>query len=383
MKKTLQLVKIYIGDQKKPYFIRMMVNFFLVMILVFAIGEFMSSREERKLISQIDAHKLMRVDCLIDNEGQVLEYMAGFKKKIQPVAKLIEPYIDSIYTKELFLGDRIVLDIKSKDYIQSIQLKTLKGEWFSDTWNKRKVFQAIIPKSLSRKYKLGNQYELAIDSLSNSIGSLKVEIIGVLENDLFYINKNQDYLITNRAYMLISDLGQDIEPKYIESNNVYSFLIQLGKNTSYENFYERLKDDKSVINITEIEGELLYWINIRKPDIVLPTVLSITVLTLLTIFNMSKNYLDFLSQYNKNLLLIRMGSRNQDFIKIFTALSLFTVFPSLLLGYIVSVIGDRIQLFENLAQYLGYVGLILVVIYFISYTFAFLKIKTLTNLNVA
>lgn len=304
MKKILQLVKLYVGDQKKPYFLQMIINFFLIMTLAFSIGEYMSIQEERQLVAQINAHKLVRADCLIDDEGQILDYMAGVKNNIQPVAKLISPYIDSIYTEELYLGDRIVLDVKNKDYIQNIQLKTSKGEWFSDTWDKKDVFQAVIPKSLSKKYKLGNQYELKIDPLSNSIGNLQIEIIGILENDLFYIGENQDYLLTNRAHVLICDPDQAIEPKYIESNNVYSFLIQLGKDTFYENFYERLKDDRSIINITKIEKELLIGMNRRKPDIVLPTVLSITVLTLLTIFNMSKNYLDFLSQYNKILLFV-------------------------------------------------------------------------------
>lgn len=374
MNKSIHLLKIYIGDETKSYLIQMIVNIILLFSIIFTIGEFDYIQQQKKIITELDSSKLVRVDCFY-NHNDKTTYMKHLDNYIRSYAHIVSTYMKTLYTKERYNNTRIVIDIKKSNDINEIKLKMAKGRWFNDSWKKVSVFQAIIPKSLSGKYKLGNQYKIEMDQFGDNIDNIQIEIIGILPNDFIYDMSYGDYISLEPSRILIYDKYNKFDEAYYLSNEINSFLIKLDKDTNYNLFYNLMKDYKGIVDITSIEEGFIDQLKKQGPHIILSFVMTINIFVLSLVFIISKNLLIYLNNFEKIYYLIQLGIQYYHFIKLFSIQLLGLVMLPIMISHLASTILTKINLYYYRSYYILYIALIMLLLYCITFTIILMRMK--------
>lgn len=378
LKKIFYLIRISIKKDIKEYINAIIYNLILVVALLFAIGKISYINQLNNVLDEINNQKLLRCDIFIEDVKQLELYKQQLERTIDPSAKLLTQYRNTIYTTEDINGDRIVLDFKDYNYIQSIKYNLSKGSCFFPEWDKQGVVQAIIPKSLSKKYKLGKQYDIYLDLINSNNKFIKIEIVGVLENDMMYIMDSDDYIAINKSRILIYDSNGLFEYKnQVSSNDIYSFLFLLDDKVSFSEFVNKLDYGDNIINIVNINEKLENQIQLQNPDIILPTVMAVSILVLLINYNIARNILIFIRDKPIFLIYIRLGCNIKYFIKMFSIIITITLIITLLMGHLIGIISDNINLFYYHINHILLSGIILLSIYAIVYSILILKIRRL------
>lgn len=378
MKKIFHLIRISINKDKKEYINAIIYNLILVVALLFAIGKIAYIKQLNNILDEVNNQQLLRCDIFIEDAKQLELYKQQLEKTIDPYAKLLTQYRNTIYTTENINGDRIVLEFKDFNYTKFIKSNISKGSWFFPEWDKQGVVQAIIPKSLSKKYKLGKQYDIYLDLIDSNNKLIKIEIVGVLENNMMYIMDSYDYIAINKSRILIYDSNGLLEYKnQVSSNDIYSFLLLLDDKVSFSEFVNKVDDSNNIINIVNINEKLENQIRLQNPDIILPTVMAISILVLLINYNIARNILIFIRDKPVFLGYIRLGCTIKHFIKMFSIIVTVTLIITLLMGHLIGVINDKISLFYYHINHIFISGVILLSLYVIVYGILILKIRKL------